>query len=375
MKHFTFIFKSLYKNDYCIDGGRKYKWWVALIFFFLSTIISVIPITTSLFTQDAGLLITSATYDIDKGFVSFIEQLNKDNITLTFHNSILDSNFDTTKSAYLEMGNTWTDKIYTFTQELSIEDTTNDNNSSTSNSDEGSSISVNQRVKNSYTQKEIEYFHVFLIDVDKEGLTDRIKTVLLGNNPTLKDEDGNYIKPDESNTNYKATCSFLIIGKESYALYKYGANYTSTYVNPTSAIVSSYSNVKVRTLNDLLISGSFSNSVENIAQFIRDSYYPTVVYNSSISLSIYLTINITMIFLMGLVLFIMTRGKQNPFRIYKFHECLKISCWESFSPAVLSLILGFIMPSSGLAAFFFALLLGLRTMWLGMKNLRPMPQA
>lgn len=373
MEHLKFLFKSLYKNDYCIDGGRKYKWWVALIFFFLSTIIAIIPLTVSLFTQDAGTTITSASMDTDKGFVSLIEKLNEDGITLTFHNSNVESTFDTTKKAYVSMGDTWTDKVYTFSETISVDE---DSTSSTTE-EESSSTSVQalKHVQNKKVQQTVDYFHIYLINVGESEMSDRILCVLQGLNPTLKADDGSYISPNKESSNYKVTPSFLIIGRESMAFYKYALNTTSTYANPKTAILVSYSNVKVNTFNSLYISGQYSNTITNISQFIKDAYWPTLTYNGGIQLSIYLTIDVAMIFLMGLVLFIMTRGKQNPFRIYKFHECIKIACWESFSPALIALILGFILSTSTLSAFFFALLLGLRTMWLGMKNLRPMPQA
>jgi maltodextrin utilization protein YvdJ len=72
---------------------------------------------------------------------------------------------------------------------------------------------------------------------------------------------------------------------------------------------------------------------------------------------------------MGLMIFLLTRGKKNIFHIYTFGDCEKIAAWSMVSPALLSLILGFIFTDY--AMMFFIILLGLRVMWLSMKQLRP----
>ncbi|MDD7715503.1 MAG: hypothetical protein PUJ84_06330, partial [Mollicutes bacterium] len=74
-------------------------------------------------------------------------------------------------------------------------------------------------------------------------------------------------------------------------------------------------------------------------------------------------------FLFGLVIFLMTRGKRNPFRIYTFWETQKMAYWASVSPAILSLIVGFLLPQFAMMGFIF--LFGLRIMWMSMRSLRP----
>ena len=82
-----------------------------------------------------------------------------------------------------------------------------------------------------------------------------------------------------------------------------------------------------------------------------------------------LGIDVLLIMFMGLMVFILTRGKRNPFRIYTLWECQKISYWSTFTPGLLAMILGFIFSSY--AVMFFILLLGVRVMWMSMRSLRP----
>ena len=84
-------------------------------------------------------------------------------------------------------------------------------------------------------------------------------------------------------------------------------------------------------------------------------------------------IDIGITFLYGLLIFLMTRGKKtNPFHILTFWQTQKIAYWESFAPGVLSL-LGFIpIPFfSQFAMFFYLFLMGMRTMWMSTRQLRP----
>lgn len=80
-------------------------------------------------------------------------------------------------------------------------------------------------------------------------------------------------------------------------------------------------------------------------------------------------INIVIIALMGFMVWILTRGKNNPYRYFKIWECFKISFWAAITPALLTCGLGFLLAR--FANVLFPLLLGVRVMWLSMKSLRP----
>ena len=80
-------------------------------------------------------------------------------------------------------------------------------------------------------------------------------------------------------------------------------------------------------------------------------------------------VNVGLTVFMGIMLFILTRGKNNPFRIYSFWETQKIAYWASPSPSVIGMAMGFLLAS--FAQVTFPLVMGLRVMWLSMRTLRP----
>ena len=84
---------------------------------------------------------------------------------------------------------------------------------------------------------------------------------------------------------------------------------------------------------------------------------------------VFMGIDAGIVLLFGLLLFLMTRGKKNPFRIYSFWDTTKIACWASFTPGVLSVALGFALTNYAVLIFMFTF--GMRIMWMTMKSLRP----
>jgi hypothetical protein len=76
-----------------------------------------------------------------------------------------------------------------------------------------------------------------------------------------------------------------------------------------------------------------------------------------------------MALLMSVVIFIMTRGKNNPNKHFRFSSTMKIGAWSLLSPAILTLVAGALFPEFAGTAF--VLFVGLRLMWLSSRYLRP----
>ena len=107
----------------------------------------------------------------------------------------------------------------------------------------------------------------------------------------------------------------------------------------------------------------------NYASFLNDCAETQKNTQSWTYCGIMAAVYVGLEFLFGLVIFLMTRGKRNPFRIYTFWETQKMAYWASVSPAILSLIVGFLLPQFAMMGFIF--LFGLRIMWMSMRSLRP----
>lgn len=71
------------------------------------------------------------------------------------------------------------------------------------------------------------------------------------------------------------------------------------------------------------------------------------------------------------ILFLMSRGKNNPNRILKFYQVMGITFHATLTPAIITMILGYIMGSSlQIMSMIYVMCYGFRAMWLTMKYLR-----
>ena len=91
----------------------------------------------------------------------------------------------------------------------------------------------------------------------------------------------------------------------------------------------------------------------------------TFLYTSTIYYSVY----VGLVIMLGLLMFIITRGKKNFNNYLKWYQCMGISAWACISPGLIALAFGFWLSSY--AMMMFILLMGVRTMWLSMKQLSP----
>lgn len=99
------------------------------------------------------------------------------------------------------------------------------------------------------------------------------------------------------------------------------------------------------------------------------AYQNRKIMNFWATSGIYYGIYLALTIFMGLLIFLLTRGKKNPYNYLNLLTCQKIEAWICFTPALLGMIVGFIF--SNFAVMAYIMLLGLRTMWLSMKQLRP----
>lgn len=80
-------------------------------------------------------------------------------------------------------------------------------------------------------------------------------------------------------------------------------------------------------------------------------------------------IGLGVMLLMGFMIWVLCRGKNNPYRGYTILDGFKIAAWCALTPALITLPCAFLIK--GLPDVWFPMLLGIRCMWLTMKSLRP----
>jgi len=167
--------------------------------------------------------------------------------------------------------------------------------------------------------------------------------------------------------------SYIAFGQESVRFRRRNQTVTA------NGLTGTYSEIKGRSITDFAKSEKLAD-VKDIDQayidevatyfvdFINKSFEPSKQAGLWMYTGIFFGVDAGAIILFGLMLFLMTRGKKNPFRIYTLWETQKMAYWSALAPAILSLF-GFAIPSMAFILFFF--IFGFRMMWMSMKSMRP----
>lgn len=394
MSTFGYLFRSLWKNDVCIDGARKFKWYVALIYFFLSIIIALIPVTTSSFLTNGGSFLSSHAYEIDSALASFtynvldqqggltfdltteangknqsVSDVNEQNI-LTITGYDVDDDGNRTEHSNLN--------YYTPIYQYDATFTVVDSNTSTSGT------SYTEETKTVLQVYDLTYFPVeeekITSDEGTEIVTmpsfsDVVSLITTGVTLPVNIEDiySTLQQEKESSTSTRTT-SFMAFGKSLFVIYKYdskGSLYASTYGYYTDLAISSLNDI--RSLSTLRSSEEqtyteYDIIVNSWQNLLTTSYLRIKDSTAWLRTAIVLAVDSGIILIMALIIFVVTRGKNNPYRIYTLWECFKICSWLALTPAIISLI-AFMLPLN-IGLFIFMLVYGVRVMFMWSKNLR-----
>jgi hypothetical protein len=233
----------------------------------------------------------------------------------------------------------------------------------------------------SYTNPQTQQYDIkayWLVETADKTINDYYKEInstqyVIGTTATKRDSD------PEGTTYY--TPSYLFYYKDGNALYLAKANSTTAgssfsgdFINvaPGTKIVNRLLTVTgydipkdINEMDKAYIQGVYNN----YKSFYNESYLNIKTKTLINSTFIYWAIYVGLTLFLGLLIFLLTRGKRNFNNYLKWYQCLSISMWASFTPGVLAMILGFMMTSY--AIMFFILFMGVRIMWLSMKQLSP----
>lgn len=299
------ILKSLINNNSCIDGGRKRKWWISLIILLISLIIAVVPKFVTEITRKGSALISNNTYMLEYAFKGAFDENSNASLALDENGKLTSTGFP------IEYKHT--------------------SNPSTQT---GEGLNV-EKVDAKF------FYQIELSD----------KTI----NPII-----------EANND----CSIIIFGENKFYIRVVNVNSSSHTVVGTLYCENAWKDFKSGTDFVTLINDSDIETVRsNLISFLDKAYNYQRVTNAWINTGLFAGIDLLVVLLMGLMIFILTRGKTNPFRMYTFIESMRISFWATLSPAILTVALGFLITN--LMDVLFPFLLGIRVMWLTMKSLRP----
>lgn len=364
MKNFKLILKSLINNAACVEGGRHRPWFFAVIIAVLSLAVAIVPTFVQSITRQGDQLVSNAEYGVQVASQRFIEDMNDNGINLVIEAGDSSNILDITqaKQEFEKLAN-------------------EGKNNPAHNSDFRKDLSGNI----CWTHFNSEY----TIDLQVYILSDeeyRDNNIIQSISSYKTEEDGKTVLN-------KRVGSFMILTPTYAALYVqknskgtlsdvgsiYGDfSYIDTKDGPFS--LNSFNGYKTSAqlavdypATDLESGAKYAEYREstwnNWKLFYKTFYNNTRLTNTWQSTLLILAIDAALLLFMGLMIWILTRGKNNPFRIYTFWESQKIAYWTAITPALLTCGLSFLITS--FSQVFFALFIGVRVMWLSMRTLRP----
>ena len=343
---------AIISNASVVELGQKKPWYGAVICAVLSVVLAALPILTqSLKTKGSDILKTPA-YGFETGLVHFQQDLNtsEKKVEWNVENSSLTvtgwKEFLTTEQS----GSTDTEPWYHHVNDVT---------------------------------KKVD-FAAFVTDLEGKDFSDYVAKVYSGINPSTGAKIGTTLTVNVGTPSSESTettsennhVNTLIFGKNTFRIMKANAN-------------GEWAEAGVGSLRDY--SGGelpFKSLVKNIAaepealetyiadtkkawsDYLDKAATKQIVGSAWKMTGLMAAVFVFFVFFMGLMIFIMTRGKNNPYRIYTFWMTQKMSYWGAFTPALLGMIIGFFV-SNQILQFLFIILFGFRIMWLSMKTLRP----
>lgn len=354
-------FKSLISNNAVTDSAKNTPWWLALILGLVAAFLPVIPITVNNANSYGASFLAKYTQNIETSLTSTCLSL-KDDAKLKVEGGQL--------SYYKKVGENFEKQtdvssesdILLYSYEATRDGVTQIDFQlfyTTASTSSKAEVNVNSLVKN-YIEAS-DYSYAVGTTTRKKDLTEE------------EQADKTYYTP--SYIVLGKTCLYSVLKKyDSTTNYNYTA-YTGNWNHTAEGTDLIADSLKVYDDEGVAITANMENPaylkgvLNNWKGYFNESYLTQKDYNVKFSLLVYYGIYLLMILFMAFMMFLLTRGKKNMFNYLKFGMCLKMAAWASVSPAILSLILGFIISSY--AMMFFIILIGIRIMWMSMKQLRP----
>jgi hypothetical protein len=349
MKTLKLVFQSLLNNGAVMEGKNQ-PWFVALILFILSVIFATYPTFNQINGRVGSTFLSGNTYSMENALTTFSETLYDEAIQLVVKTNLVDGE---TRYQLENEGTLWQDHFLATYP--------------------GSNFRYFQ-----YSVGDASRLRVFYQADQSDEVTSEFLTGLI--NLELGNDNISSFMMLARNAVYVYLYNPTALASGTVAGNGYLANFTGTYdAVPVNTNLGSF--VAVDLLGGYVDPSTRNQNIDAFIERVFNNWKQFFDQSFAFSKSILLlaqtgltfVVNIIMAFLMSVVIFIMTRGKQNPNRHFKFGETMKIGAWALLSPALLTIVAGALFPEFSATAF--VLFVGLRLMWLSSKYLRPMDMA
>ena len=336
-------FGSLVNNAAAIRGAKNGPLWLTILFFIFGILLPVIPLFVGQATTNGSSFLSNYSYGLERYVTQMAMDLQNQNIEFGIDNDHLLSVKESgtvlndwtaygSKKPYATYKNDVTGQ-YDFALYLS-EATTNSektavNNLITTTYYENGTVNVTTTQENAYIPSYIILF--------KNG----VYVAIFGNKSTKA-------------VTYSYNGDFKTIAANENCL----ATLLKVNDKDGNAIAPS------------IISEEYTAGVyKNFKKFLDKSYETLKIKNTWVTSAIYLGIFFGLNVVMGFLMWLLTRGKNNPNNYYSPWLTEKIQARMCLAPALITLIVGFFLTSQTMLIYIVTI--GMRVMWVSMKELRP----
>lgn len=345
-------FKALISNNAVMDSAKNTPWYIALIIALVSAFIPVIPITVSNAQAYGSSFLSSYSENMETPLTSVCLDLLAENKEFTVENSELSYTINGVKQTNIM-------------------------------SEEDICLKSYEATRDGVTQIDFQLYYTTALSSNKTSdptLNDLVKDYIESDKNTYVIGTTTKKSSDDAEDTQYYMPSYLVLSKTAvycvlkkpdsttnYNYTKYTGNWKHTATG--TKLLENSLTMADSSLAELSSSEDVACVLKTWKGYFDESYLTQKDFNVKFSLLVYFAIYLAMIGFMGLMMFILTRGKKNMFNYLKFGMCNKMAAWASITPALLSLILGFILTSY--AMMYFIIFIGIRVMWMSMKQLRP----
>ncbi len=349
---FRFFGRTLISNDACVEG-RKKPWYAPLLIALLSAVIATAPTTYAYFTQSGGTLLDPPTYGLDNALMDFDGQMAAKGVTMAIQDNKL-VHGETLANLYANSAS-----YYGHYYDVTVHKTVISADSS------------------SYTVQEVVERHCDFVVYYHGGSADDLSTFMT----TILSAPAN--DPNNAWTTVVAYgTNAMFLGEDGFWVVKLPQGVTTSagekYYRWDAPALQGLSLASLATRDIagngyLATPGTKEAAAEHLASWkglLNVAWDGTRISNGWIWTGITLASYVAIAFVLGLSVYLMTRGKKNPFSIYSFWDSQKIAYWASSTPALLTL-LGFIPMFQSWAFLLYIFIYGMRIMWMSMRSLRP----
>ena len=337
-------FGSLINNSAALRGAKNGPLWLTIIFFVLSLFLPVLPLFIANINTSGSSFLKSYSYGLERYVTSVALDLETREIK-----------FGIDEKHLLSVSEAGNPIDYTAYENAAFA---------------------------SYTNEVTGQYEFMLYVSDKETNKDKTafnKAITLN----YYNEGTTTLNPEETKTGVYRP-SYMILFKDSVHVVinkgvktvttSLGGDYktlkaTENYLTVLLDVKDKEGNAVAKSLtNDEYTDGVY----KNYKKFLDKSYDTLKIKNTFATSGIYLGIFFGVSVLMGFLMWVLTRGKKNPNNYFSPWLTMKIEARLSLAPALITLVAGFFLTNY--APMIFIMTLGLRVMWISMKELRPIQQ-